>query len=221
VLAADPLRAPLTEIVDDFEVANPGLRVLLVTGSSEAVTGSLRQGTEADVVVVPSIWLDALEQRPGISGRADVATDPLVVVTPAFADPTIARLDDLAGEGVRLALVQLGTPVGDASVELLRKAGIAARVQPHVAATQADVMGVLQKVALGEVDAGIVNRSAASGPVATDLRMLEISPSLRDGEIYGAAIGVNGAANPFAAPFVTYLRGAGRDALRDAGFLPP
>jgi molybdate transport system substrate-binding protein len=145
----------------------------------------------------------------------------LVVITPAVGERTIVGVPDLAAEGLRLALVRADTPMGEATVELLSRAGIAEQAAANVVAVENDAMGVLQRVALGQVDAGIVYRSDASGPVSTDLRTIAVPRAMRVGRVLGVATVVDESTNRFAAPFVTYLRGGAQEVLRDAGFLPP
>ncbi len=91
----------------------------------------------------------------------------------------------------------------------------------NVRSNEPDVGGVVGKVAQGAVDAGFVyvtDVQAAGG----ELKAIELPAELKPQVAYGVAV-VKGAKHPEQAKaFVDgLLRGAGREALDRAGFLPP
>jgi molybdate transport system substrate-binding protein len=89
----------------------------------------------------------------------------------------------------------------------------------NVVSNEVDVKAVLQKVALGEADAGIVYATDVSE--TTDVRNVVIPEERNVVSSYSIAV-VDGAVDPtFARQFVAYVVGPGQAVLADAGFLPP
>ena len=91
----------------------------------------------------------------------------------------------------------------------------------NVRTEEPDVAGITGKLTQGAVDAGFLY---ASDVRATDgkLRAIELPDELQPTVAYGVAV-VKGAKHPEEAKaFIAgLLDGAGRQALEDAGFLPP
>jgi molybdate transport system substrate-binding protein len=135
----------------------------------------------------------------------------------------IDSVDDLARPGVKLVIGAEGVPVGDYARELLdrlppdRRQAIAANIRSE----EADVKGIVGKVAQGAADAGFAYSSdVAAAP--DDLEAVALPARLAPRVAYAIAI-VVGADDPQAArAFVAGLvDGAGRRALREAGLRPP
>jgi molybdate transport system substrate-binding protein len=163
--------------------------------------------------------MDAVADDPGVSDRADFAHNLLVVITPRDEASGIGSLDDLRRTGVKLVLAAEGVPAGDYARELLAEAGIEEGALANVVSNEDDVKGVVQKVALGEADAGIVYRTDVTGVAAEELRVVEVPDDVNVLATY--PIAAVGEAGELAWAFVAYVLGPGQDALRAAGFLPP
>jgi molybdate transport system substrate-binding protein len=88
-----------------------------------------------------------------------------------------------------------------------------------VVSNEDDVKGVVQKVALGEADAGIVYRTDVTASVAEDLDAIDVSDDVNVVAVY--PIAALAGASEHARGFVEYVLGPGQDTLRAAGFLPP
>jgi molybdate transport system substrate-binding protein len=143
------------------------------------------------------------------------AQNRLAIAVPAGNPKQVASLADLTRPGLVIALCAPAVPAGRYATEAFAKAGLPL---PE-ASREADVKGVLTKVALGEVDAGIVyatDTRAAAGKVE------EIAIPERHNVIarYPIVV-VKGARNPSAArAFVSFiLSDAGQGILTRLGFL--
>jgi molybdate transport system substrate-binding protein len=135
----------------------------------------------------------------------------------------MASLDDLAKPGTTIAMGSESVPVGAYTRKVLDglPAGERKAILANVRSNEPDVGGVVGKVAQGAVDAGFVYATdvqAAGG----ELQAIDLPAGLKAQVAYGVAV-VKGAKHPAQAKaFVAgLLRGAGRDALDRAGFLPP
>jgi molybdate transport system substrate-binding protein len=220
VFGAASLTEAFTEIAHAFEAEHPGLRVRLSFGPSDGLATQIQEGAPADVFASASpTWMDAVAEDPGVSDRRDFARNRLIVITPADDPAGISSVEDLARPGVTLVLAAEGVPVGDYARQLLDNAGIADAALANVVSNEDDVKGVVQKVALGEADGGIVYRTDVTPAGAGDLRTIDVPRDLNVIATYPIAA-VGGSASDLASAFVDYVTGPGQAALLAAGFLP-
>ncbi len=165
--------------------------------------------------------------RVNADAPAQFVSNRLVVVVPADNPGGIESLQDLAGDDVLIVLAAEEVPVGGYSLEFLDKAsadpvfGATFRedVLANVVSYEENVRSVLNKVALGEADAGIVYTSDAAG--VEGVSQLEIPDALNVLAQYPIAA-LNDSANPdVAAAFISYILGPeGQAVLADYGFGP-
>lgn len=218
VAAAASLSDPLRTCSRDFA----GADVRLSFAGSDQLAAQVRRGVRFDVLAAADTVLPRRLAAAGLL-RAPVAfaTNELVVAVPAGSD--IRFIDDLARDGVAVAVGAPAVPVGAYTRELLGRLDPAteAAILANVRSAEPDVRGVAGKVAQGGADAGFV--------YATDVAALEgrldalVLPDRLQPDVAYAAGVVDGAANPSAARrYLEGLRsGACADALREAGFGPP
>jgi molybdate transport system substrate-binding protein len=197
------------------------VEVRLSFGPSDGLATQIQEGAPVDVFASASpTWMDAVAEDPGVTDRVDFARNTLVVITPADDPAGIATVEDLADPGIKLVLAAEGVPAGDYAREMLANAGIAETALANVVSNEDDVKGVVQKVALGEADAGIVYRTDVTPTVADDLRTIEVPDDVNVVATYPIAV-VEGTSSEIADAFVDHVLGPGQDALDAAGFLPP
>lgn len=222
VLAAASLTEAFTEIAGGFEAANPEALVRLSFGPSDGLAAQIREGAPADVFASASErWMeDVAERGPGVAIRADFARNELVLITPADDPAAIGGLEDLARPGIRLVLAAEGVPAGDYAREILRNAGVADAALANLASNEEDVKAVVQKVALGEADAGVVYRTDVTEAVAADLRAIEIQDAFNVVAAYPIAVLADSEQPDLATAFVDFVLGEGATTLGRFGFLP-
>lgn len=159
VYAAASLRGAFDEITADFERAHPGIdvRPIQYDGSSTLAL-QIQEGAPADV------FATADETSMAEIVDADLAADPqlfatntLVIATPAGNPAGIQTLSDLPGS--RVVLCAADVPCGRSSGTLLENVGI--QVEP--VSQEQNVTAVLEKLAAGEADAGLVYRTDVQG----------------------------------------------------------
>jgi molybdate transport system substrate-binding protein len=219
VFAAASLTEAFTQIAADFEDQH-GTTVRLSFGPSDGLATQIQEGAPADVFASASPkWMDAVAEDPGVVDRSDFARNLLIVITPADNPAGVHSVGDLGRSGVKLVLAAAGVPVGDYARELLGNAGIADEALANVVSNEDDVKGVVQKVALGEADAGIVYRTDVTTAVAGDLDVIDVPDNDNVVAVYPIAA-LASAPGP-ARGFVTYVLGPGQAMLQQVGFLPP
>ena len=203
----------------------PGAKVRLAFGGSDELAAQIRQGVRPDVFASANTRLPEELFAEGLVEKPVVFTgNRLVMAVPAEGEGAkITRLEDLARDGVQIAIGAESVPVGAYTRKVLERLPAARRkaILANVRSNEPDVGGVVGKLGQGAADAGFVyitDVRAAGGR----LRAVELPEDLQPSVAYGAAI-VKGARQPAAArAFVDGLvKGAGQDALRAAGFEPP
>lgn len=214
VFAAASLRTAFDEIADAFEQQHPDVTVnpIVYDGSSTLVT-QLQEGAHADVLATadePNMQVvvdDGLASDPAI-----FVTNSLVVAMPAGNPADVKTLADLAD--VVTVLCAPEVPCGRASTTLLDAAGV--DVTP--ASLEQNVTAVLQKVAAGEADAGLVYATDVIGDDAVQ----SFVPEGAEKVINRYPIVALDGASEAGAAFAEYVRGDEAQAiLRGLGFGMP
>jgi molybdate transport system substrate-binding protein len=223
VLAAASLSEAFERIGRDFELRHDEVTVRFSFGPSDGLAAQIQEGAPADAFASASpSWMDAVEKDPGVEHRVDFARNRLVVITPADDPAGISSIDDLARPGVKVVLAAQGVPAGDYARRILENVGIWREAGANVVSNEEDVKGVVQKVALGEADAGIVYVTDVTPNVEDDVREIAIPDDVNVTAAYPIAV-VAGSAHPdLAASFVAYVASErGGAVLSSFGFLPP
>lgn len=223
VFAASSLTDAFTEEIGPaFEGEHQGTTVVFNLAASDALAAQIRSEGTADVFASASgTWMDAVDDDPGVSDRADFARNRLVIITPPENPAGVASIDDLGSDGVQLVLATEGVPVGDYAREALANAGIEDAAEANVVSNEEDNASVVAKIASGEGDAGIVYGSDISAAATNEVAAFEIPDDVNVIATYPIAV-VSGAPNAeLASDFVAYVTGTdGQAALEEYGFLP-
>jgi molybdate transport system substrate-binding protein len=191
-------------------------------GSDELAT-QIRGGAKPDVFASANTKLpDALYKDKLVEKPVVFAKNRLVLAIQKNGTE-VQSLDDLTKKGVTIAIGAKDVPVGAYTRKVLSHLSPASqkKVFANVKTEEPNVGGISAKLAQGAVDAGflyITDVEAANGR----LEAIELPEKFQPEVAYGVAI-VKGAHNKKAAQdFIDgLLKGAGADALRDAGFDPP
>ena len=232
VFAASSLAEPFHAVADAFEADNPGAEVTFNFAGSQALRTQLEHGARADVFASADWEQMAAVRKANLLGNTPeyFATNRLAVVTPAGSD-AVQSLDDLARPGVSIAIASAEVPAGAyarATLNLMAEsenfpADFAESVLANVVTHETNVRAVAQKVALGEVDAGMVYETdAKTAQRDNSLRVIEIPLQFNPAAEYPIA-SLGEAANPQAAlDFIAFVQSDdGQSILREYGFAPP
>lgn len=222
VFAASSLTGAFTEIGKQYEAANPGAKVVFSFGPSDGLAQQIDQGAPADVFASASTtWMDDVSKNgPGISDEANFAQNKLVVITPLDNPADIGSFEDLGNPGVKLVVAAEGVPAGDYAREALKSAGIAKAAEANIVSNEQDDAAVVQKVASGEADAGIVYVSDVSSMSGANVKAVEIPGDVNVIATYPIAVVAGSASSAEASRFVSYVTGPeGQKVLHEFGFL--
>jgi molybdate transport system substrate-binding protein len=209
VFAASPLSGVAAEVDPAADV---------VAGESADLAARIRDGAEADVFLSSSeVALDELRADGAVEKPMALASDSLVIIVPAKNKADVTHIVDLTRKGVKLVLGADGVPVGDHARQSLELAGLGAALE-NVVGLENDSKTIVDKVASGEADAGIVYASdyeAAGSRVGA----VPISEYFQPRIGYYAAM-VSPGSDAAQRYLATLLGADGESALRVAGFRP-
>lgn len=230
VFAAASLTGAFQEVGNNFEAANPGVKVSFNFGGSQILSTQLEQGAQADVFAsadqknMSLLMTDQLVQEKSVQ---EFATNALIVILPPGNPGGIYTLDDLARPKLKLVLADTSVPAGNYARQVLVKLSKDSRYSPdfstrvlaNVVSNETDVKQVVAKVELGEADAGIVYVSDAVA--APKLISLTIPAIFNVVASYPIAPLANAPEPALAARFIEYvISPAGQAILAKWGFNP-
>jgi len=233
VMAASSLTEAFEDLALAFEAENPGVTVRLDFGGSQRLRSQLEFGATADVFAsADHVQMDQAVAADLVQGvPVDFASNGLVLI--AIPGGRVSRLSDLAQPEVRLALAHIGVPAGSYSRQVLLNLaqddalGLGKEFDDDVLANlvseEPNVRLVAQKVALGELDAGIVYKTDAANAQRTgDIIVIAIPATANVLARYPIAV-LRGAPEPgLAQAFVRFvLSENGQRHLKEHGFGSP
>ena len=231
VFAAASLTDVFGEVATAFTAANPGVTVVFNFAGSNQLATQIGAGAPADVFAsAHRSQMDAAVKAGHVDDSAPqiFVTNRLVIVVPADNPAGLVELTDLARPGIILVLAAREVPAGQYTLEFLDKAsaavGIGATfgedVLANVVSYEENVRSVLNKVALGEADAGVVYTSDAM--TEPGVAIIGIPDALNVPAEYPIAVLNDSVHGDEAAAFVAFVLGPeGQAILTRDGFGAP
>lgn len=217
VSAAASLAPAFTEIAAAFERMHDSVTVDLNFGGSSTLREQIVNGAPVDVFASASP--DAMnEVRAGVPHAVEpvtFATNTLAIAVPSGNPARITGLRDFADTARFIGLCAEVVPCGAYAKALFERAGIVPSVDTH----EPDVRSLVTKIALGEIDAGIVYRTDITASNGA-LEAISIAPEFNIAATYPIAV-VN-PSSPMAVAFVAFVQSTtGRGILHRYGFTTP
>ncbi|PZS29291.1 MAG: molybdate ABC transporter substrate-binding protein [Pseudonocardiales bacterium] len=219
VFAAASLKEAFTSLGTSFEAKHPGVTVKFNFAGSDTLAASIDAGAPVDVFAAASTKTlgTVTDAKHGIGSPTTFARNQLEIAVPRGNPRHIASLADTTKSGTKLVLCAATVPCGAAAA----KAYAAAKLTPKPASFELDVKSVLNKVQLGEADAGLVyvtDVKAAAGKV-DGAPFPESAKAIATYPIVGVDTGKDAAEGK---AFIDYvLSKTGQDVLAADGFLMP
>jgi molybdate transport system substrate-binding protein len=232
VLAAASLTEAFQELGERFEAQHPGTNVVFNFAGSQQLAQQLAQGAPGDVFASAN----QIQMQNAITARrVDPDQDTvmvgnrLAIVYPPDNPAGIRRMLDLARPGIKLVLGDEAVPIGGYSLEFLEKASQDAAfgaqftdaVTSNVVSFEQSVRAVLNKVILGEADAGIVYSSDVNDAGSIGVSVLLIPDQLNVNASYFIAPITDSVKSELAEAFISFVISIeGQDILAKYGFRP-
>src|SRR5882762_4787708 len=155
IFAAASLTSAFNKIIADFTAAHPGVKLTPNYNGSDTLVTQIKQGAPADVFASADTANMAKLEDAGLVATSTVhifARNKLQIVVAKGNPKGIKTLADLAKPGVAVVLENPSVPAGKYAAQALASAGVTVTAK----SLETSVTAVVQKVALGEADAGIV-----------------------------------------------------------------
>lgn len=231
VFAAASLSEAFGEIGKNFDAANSSTTTFNFAGSQQ-LAQQISQGAPADVFASANRaqMVKVIDAGQVISGTQQTfVRNRLVVIYPKDNPAQLTKLTDLTKPDIKIVLAAEQVPVGQYSLEFLRKASVrpeftaayGERVLANVVSYEENVRAVLSKVALGEADAGIVYSSDIALDAAAKVGRIDIPDQLNTIAAYSIAPLKDTRQAELAQRFVEYvLSPEAQQILVNYGFIP-
>ncbi|MCB9878840.1 MAG: molybdate ABC transporter substrate-binding protein [Planctomycetes bacterium] len=219
VFAAASLTAAFGALEQAFEQREPECDVELHFAGTPQLVLQVREGAPVDVFASAD---EANMQRVVDAGKVvgapvSFAENRLTIVTAAGNPKNVRSLADLARDDLRVVLCGPEVPAGRYARQALQKAG----VEVASVSDEPSVKAVVNKVALGEVDAGIVYVTDATA-AAAQVAAVPVPDQHNVAARYPIAVLGAGRAHALGERFVAFVCSPdGQTVLRRFGFSPP
>lgn len=180
-LAAANSNDPFNDIIAVFEQQHPGVVVVPEYAGTQVLATQAQQGAPFDVFIsADKTHVEALVQAGIVDDVALLSEGHEVIVVPKSNPAEIESLRDLAVKNAKLVLGVDTVPIGEYTRQVFAKASaeygadFSARALRHAVSFETNVKQVLEKVALGEADAGIVYYTDVTAAYADKVTIVPI-----------------------------------------------
>src|SRR5436309_5948499 len=183
VFAAASLTGSFTEIGTVYQQQHPNITVKFNFNGSQILEQQIANGAPADVFASADQTNMQKASDAGLVNTPQVfVKNRLVVIIPANNPGNINSLKDLANKGVKIVLGATAVPAGKYSRQALANmsqspdygSGYANAVLANVVSEEQNVKAVVQKVQLGEADAGFVYLTDVTPAVTSKVKTIDI-----------------------------------------------
>jgi molybdate transport system substrate-binding protein len=159
IFAASSLTGTFTTLESQFESDHSNVDVVLSFGSSTTLAEQITAGASADVIATADEKSITVVKDAGqlTADPTQFATNTLVIAVPAGNPGHVTGVESLSS--VDFVACDPSAPCGAAAATMLANAGITAKPKTY----EPDVATTLATVQSGEVDAGIVYVTDATG----------------------------------------------------------
>ena len=229
VFAAASLTESFKAIAAKYQQAHSSVTIKLNFAGSQILEQQIASGASADVFASADLTNMKKASDAGLVGDSQVfVKNRLTVIIPASNPGHINTLHDLANKGVKIDIEAPTVPAGKYSLQALGKMALSPQYGPAYVSTvkgnfvsqETDVKSVVNKVQLGEVDAGFVYVTDVTAAVSDKVKMMTIPDEFNVIAEYPIAVTKGSAHASDAQAFVQYILSKdGQDVLQQYHFI--
>ncbi len=214
VFAAASLKESFNVIAAKYTRAHPNITIKLNFAGSQILEQQVASGAPADVFASADQTTMQKAVDAGLVGNSQVfVKNRLTVIIPAANPGNINTLKDLSRKGVKIDIGAPAVPAGKYSLQVLAKMAQSSNYGPayenavkaNFVSQETDVKAVVNKVQLGEVDAGFVYVTDVTAAVSNKIKMIDIPDNFNVIAQYPIAVTKSSAHSNDARAFVQYI----------------
>lgn len=230
VFAAASLTESFTEMANTYHQQHPNVIIKLNFNGSQILEQQIANGAPADIFASADLTNMQKASNAGLVNASQIfVKNRLVVIIPASNPGNINSLKDLARKGIKIDIEAKTVPAGNYTRQMLANmsksadygSGFGNAVLANVVSEETNVKAVVQKVQLGEADAGFVYRSDVTAAVANKLKFMTIPATYNVTAQYPIAVVKSSTHTSDAQAFINFvLSTAGQDILQKYHFIP-
>ncbi|WP_167577662.1 molybdate ABC transporter substrate-binding protein [Ammoniphilus sp. YIM 78166] len=172
---------PFNELMETFEEQHPTVKMGATFAGTQILRTQLEQGAKADIFLSADLMhIEAVKEQGLIDEFFPVSKGHEVIVVPKGNPAAIQGLEDLGSKKVKLVIGVDNVPIGAYTREIFDNAktgygeDFPQRVLDNVVSFETSTKQVLQKVGLGEAQAGIVYRTDVTPDFQQKVEIVEI-----------------------------------------------
>jgi molybdate transport system substrate-binding protein len=229
VFAAASLTESFNALAASYKQTHSNVNLILNYNGSQILEQQIANGAPADIFASADLANMQKAGAAGLVGTSQIfAKNRLVVILPLSNPGKIMSLKDLARKGIKIDLEASTVPAGKYSRQALMNmsqspvygANFASEVLGNVVSQEDNVKAVVQKVQLGEADAGFVYVTDAFS-VSGKVTVIDIPDPYNVIAQYPIAVVKNSAHASDAQTFVGFvLSSAGQAIMKKYQFIP-
>lgn len=217
VFAAASLTESFGAIAQQYQASHPTIRIVYNFNGSQILVQQITNGAQADIFAsADTINMSKATDAKVVSNPQPFARNKLAVIIPASNPGNIITLKDLARKGTKIVLAAPAVPAGQYSLQILDTMAKSpdygptyeSSVKANVVSQEDNVKAVVQKVQLGEADAGIVYRTDVTVNLTDKIKMIDIPDNFNVVATYPIAVTQSSAHPSEAQAFIDYLLSA-------------
>jgi molybdate transport system substrate-binding protein len=214
IFAAASLTESFNAIATQYKTAHPNVTLKYNFNGSQILVQQIINGAPADVFASADTTNMKKASDAGlVTAPKTFVQNKLTVVIPASNPGNITTLKDLAKKGEKIVVAAPSVPVGKYGLQVLDKLGKSSEYGPvyesavkaNFVSQEDNVKAVVQKVQLGEADAGIVYRTDVTTAVASKVKLIDIPDNFNVIAQYPIAAIKNSTHATEAQDFVQYI----------------
>ena len=155
---------------------------------SNALATQITNGAPADVFASANTTLPQQLYAAGTVEKPVIFTrNTLVGIVPKSNPQNIKSIYDMAKPGVKIDIANSAVPVGSYTLQIWKQMGLTSQMTANVVSQETDVRIVLQKVQLGQADAGFVYSTDAQ-TVPGDVTVIPVPAWVQPKVAYAMAV---------------------------------
>jgi len=214
IFAAASLTESFKEIGPKFQAAHNGVTVKFNFAGSQALEQQIASGAAADVFAsADQANMTKATNASLVNSPQVFARNKLVVIVPVNNPGKINSLKDLANKGVKIDIEAPAVPAGKYSLQVLDNMAKSSQFGPsyesavksNFISQEDNVKAVVNKVQLGEADAGFVYLTDVTASVSSKVKEITIPDNFNVVAQYPIAVIKNSANSSVAQQFVQYI----------------